>query len=196
MNIKKLSSALSVFINFCLIKLPGSIFAETSSDIRRITFRIITSESTDRENYKLTTSETVNGAEKQKYIILFKNAVDEEALANANADISYIYTCIPAASILIPEEGISELRNNPDVVSIEPDTIVEVKTQKIDWGITKTNAQSAWNSGYTGQGVKIAIIDTGIDKDHPDLNVAGGTSCVSYTTDYDDDEGHGTHVAA
>jgi subtilisin len=42
--------------------------------------------------------------------------------------------------------------------------------------------------------VDIAVIDTGIDLDHPDLNVAGGVNC-STGTGYDDDNGHGTHVA-
>lgn len=195
MKVKKLSTAISVLLIFILLMSPASIFADSSDGITQDNNSVLQSQSVDRENYKLTTSETVNGVEKQKYIILFKNTVDEEALANANADINCIYTCIPAASILIAEDEIDGLRNNQNVVSLEPDNVVQVETQTIDWGIAKTNAQSAWNSGYTGQGVKIAIIDTGIDRDHPDLNVAGGTSCVSYTSDYDDDDGHGTHVA-
>ena len=40
----------------------------------------------------------------------------------------------------------------------------------------------------------VAIIDTGIDVDHPDLNVAGGRNC-STGRSYDDGNGHGTHVA-
>ncbi len=42
----------------------------------------------------------------------------------------------------------------------------------------------------------VAIIDTGIERDHPDLNVVGGYNCTSRKRDkWDDNNGHGTHVA-
>jgi subtilisin len=43
--------------------------------------------------------------------------------------------------------------------------------------------------------VDIAVIDTGIDLDHPDLNARNGTNCVSPGAPAEDDHGHGTHVA-
>ena len=46
-----------------------------------------------------------------------------------------------------------------------------------------------------GEGVKIAILDTGIDLDHPDLKVAGNVTFVKDTTSGDDDNGHGTMIA-
>ena len=48
-----------------------------------------------------------------------------------------------------------------------------------------------------GVDVDVAVIDTGI-AEHPDLNIAGGYSCInggSTQADYDDGSGHGTHVA-
>lgn len=56
------------------------------------------------------------------------------------------------------------------------------------------NVPSLLSKGHTGKGVKIAILDTGISN-HSDLNVVGGVSTVDYTTSYQDDHGHGTHVA-
>lgn len=52
-----------------------------------------------------------------------------------------------------------------------------------------------WNQGFTGKGVKVAVLDSGIDKEHPDLVIKGGVSFVPGVTSYDDDQGHGTHVA-
>lgn len=71
--------------------------------------------------------------------------------------------------------------------------------KEMPWGVERVNAQGAW--GVTqGAGVKVCVIDTGVDPEHSDLkaNVAGG-----YNTTFDgkwpdkfmDDHGHGTHVS-
>lgn len=82
--------------------------------------------------------------------------------------------------------------------------VKEVKNEieyTIPYGIEMVNAQDAWLKGYTGKGVRIAIIDTGCDINHPALKdrILGGTN---FTTDdecnpntYGDYKGHGTHVA-
>jgi len=67
------------------------------------------------------------------------------------------------------------------------------------WGINRVHAPVAWPM-TEGKGVKVAIIDTGIDTAHPDLSgsVDGGYSAITKTenpADYQDDNGHGSHVA-
>ena len=64
------------------------------------------------------------------------------------------------------------------------------------WGLSKIGAPTAWDTG-TGQGVTIAIVDSGIDAGHPDLagKVAGGYNFVSPGSAPHDDNSHGTHVA-
>ncbi len=70
-------------------------------------------------------------------------------------------------------------------------------TQTIPWGVERIGAPEAW--GRTkGEDVKVAVIDTGIDKNHPDLKVAGGYSVSALggkSNDWNDTHGHGTHVA-
>lgn len=67
--------------------------------------------------------------------------------------------------------------------------------QEIPWGYDRIDADL--NSGNGGAGVTVAVIDTGIDLDHPDLagNVLDGFNFVSPGNPADDDNGHGTHVA-
>ncbi len=71
------------------------------------------------------------------------------------------------------------------------------------WGLDAVNAPEAWNAGSRGDGVRVAILDSGIDADHPDLeanlNKALSTSFVEgekYAIDLPDGAfNHGTHVA-
>jgi len=67
----------------------------------------------------------------------------------------------------------------------------------VDWGVKTINAQSLWE--YTkGEGVKVAVIDTGIDMSHPDLSskIKKTMNMNDRSTRLIDDKyGHGTHVA-
>ncbi|GAB3089549.1 S8 family serine peptidase [Micromonospora schwarzwaldensis] len=67
----------------------------------------------------------------------------------------------------------------------------------LDHSVPQIGAPAAWAAGYTGKGVKVAVLDTGVDLTHPDLagKVAESRN-FSEETDPDDLVGHGTHVAS
>ena len=69
----------------------------------------------------------------------------------------------------------------------------------LDKAVVQIGADKVWASGYTGKGVKVCVIDTGVDASHPDLNGNKVVAWVDYvngkTTPYDD-HGHGTHVSS
>ncbi len=69
--------------------------------------------------------------------------------------------------------------------------------ESLAYNLTRINAALAWLSCYQGQEITVAVVDTGVDLDHPDLqaNIVAGKSFVSGTSSPDDDAGHGTHVA-
>jgi subtilisin family serine protease len=66
----------------------------------------------------------------------------------------------------------------------------------IPWGIKRVNAPGAWGKTQ-GAGVKVVVIDTGIDYNHADLKpiIKGGWNMITKTADFMDDHGHGTHCS-
>ena len=69
-------------------------------------------------------------------------------------------------------------------------------TQKSGWNITAFDLPALW-SRSRGAGVKVAVLDTGVDLDHPDLskNILPGYNFVNEKKEPWDDNNHGTHVA-
>ena len=65
------------------------------------------------------------------------------------------------------------------------------------WGMKLIGAPAAWAVNATGAGITIAVVDTGVDLHHEDLqaNVAGGGNMFKPGTSAQDDKGHGSHVA-
>jgi subtilisin family serine protease len=69
------------------------------------------------------------------------------------------------------------------------------------WGLDQVNAPEAWARGARGAGAVVAVLDTGVDLNHPDLQgkLLGGADFVAGRTDCppgpQDEHGHGTHVA-
>ncbi|MFY9414135.1 MAG: S8 family peptidase [Tepidanaerobacteraceae bacterium] len=72
---------------------------------------------------------------------------------------------------------------------------LKIASQNIPWGVRKIEAPDVWKR-CQGEGIKVGIIDTGIDLTHPDLkgNIKETYSVVDGIS-ADDDNGHGTHVA-
>lgn len=68
-------------------------------------------------------------------------------------------------------------------------------TQTLPWGVDRVDADNVW-SVTSADNVRVAIIDTGIDLDHPDLsaNIKGGVNTIYSWRTADDDNGHGSHV--
>lgn len=136
------------------------------------------------------------GFDAQEEVETFTNMVDSEigALSEEEIDITYEFKEIPVVSAEMSEEEYAALLEDPSISYIEEDIEVTTMAQAIPWGISQISAPEAQIAGFTGEGVNVAVLDTGIE-DHPDLNVQGGVSFVQGEPDYQDGNGHGTHVA-
>ncbi len=139
-------------------------------------------------------------------------------LRSSGADIKYKYSIINSIAAEVPADLIGELRLNPNVVSVEPDKriqipepdatidkkFLELAKQGVSPSLYRSTkmirAPEVWELGYTGEGVKVAILDTGIDGTHPDLQgkVVNEKDFTYYDgfLDPSDGHGHGTHVAS
>ncbi|HEX5524047.1 MAG TPA: S8 family serine peptidase [Pedococcus sp.] len=84
------------------------------------------------------------------------------------------------------------------VAAVVPDRYVSMAAQSVPSGIDRIGADKSYTASGDGAGsvdVDVAIIDTGIDRKHRDLNVVGGVNCVPGNLPWDDRNGHGTHVS-
>jgi subtilisin family serine protease len=131
-------------------------------------------------------------------IITFKDKTNAAVVKAAGGDVKQEYTIIPAISANVPEEALYGLTHNPNIDFVEYDAQVYATEQTTPWGIEKVGATQV-HSTYenTGDGINVAILDTGIDYNHPDLdeNYAGGYDFVNNDEDPWDDQYHGTHCA-
>ncbi|MFD7658334.1 S8 family serine peptidase [Actinosynnema sp. NPDC059797] len=93
-----------------------------------------------------------------------------------------------------PGSAFRALVDDPGVRKVWLDGVRRIS---LDRSTAQVGAPAAWAAGYTGAGVKVAVLDTGVDGDHPDL--AGKEIAErNFTSEPDavDRVGHGTHVAA
>ena len=135
---------------------------------------------------------------------------------NAATDVTRRFDHIDVVTVTVPKQAIKGLERRPDVRYVEVNGTMQAFAETTPWGVDRVDAEVAHASGETGSGADIAIIDTGIDSDHPDLqaNLGVGKAFVSCdsnrkggcgfgaksnknpcNTSWDDDNNHGTHCA-
>ena len=100
------------------------------------------------------------------------------------------------------EAAIENLEKNPNIRYTEADGEMHAIAETLPWGVDRVDADLLHADGETGNGADIAIIDSGIDDDHPDLqaNVGAGKAYVdckgsNCNEPWSDDNDHGTHCA-
>jgi subtilisin len=110
-------------------------------------------------------------------------------------------TALKGYSAKLSAAQVRDLRRDPQVASVEPNRIVHAADtlaagEAVPTGIARMGAASASaGRANSASSAAVAVIDTGVDLDHPDLNVSSGYNCVTPGAAPNDDNGHGTHVS-
>lgn len=151
-------------------------------------------------------------------LVKFKDGVSSQrtrrGLSKVQGQIKQTVSAINVARVEVSKgqelAAIAALRTDPNVEFVEPNYIARALDTPndpsfgIQWGYIKAQFPTAWDVTKGDSSLIVAVIDTGIDLDHPDLDctVSNGASKLTAGFDFvnddnapDDDDGHGTHVA-
>jgi subtilisin len=139
-----------------------------------------------------------------RYIVVLRddaNArnVAEEHSHGLSAEVTSIYEhALRGYAAKIPSARLSEVKSDPRVLFVQPDSTAVAFEDTLPTGVNRIDAESNPTPQINGTDATVAVIDTGINSTHPDLNVAGGRNFATFfspSNNYEDGHGHGTHVA-
>ncbi len=141
------------------------------------------------------------------WIVTYRSAVTRPADATAEREHAAGFraryrfrSAVHGFAARLTAEQVDALRADPAVRSVTPDLPVRAlgspvaAGETVPLGLRRVGAVT----GATARGAStaaVAVIDSGVDLHHPDLEVSDGTNCISPGQPADDDDGHGTHVA-
>ncbi len=141
------------------------------------------------------------------YIVVLDDAVDARTVAPLQAkqlgfDLGHVYhSALQGYSASMPAAAADALADLPGVRWVQPDRPVAIDAQTTPTGVNRANADASPTAKINGAdervNVDVAVIDTGADLTHPDLNInrAGAKNCSTGAVNANDLNGHGTHVS-
>jgi subtilisin len=136
------------------------------------------------------------------YLVTLRGGDPDVAASGAlgrGADVTHVYRhALRGYAAKLTVGQAARLAADPTVAAVVADGEVRTTAQTVPAGISRVGARQSSTVAGNGRGavdVDIAVIDTGIDPKHRDLNVVGGVNCVTGGASYADLNGHGTHVS-
>ncbi|MBN1935775.1 MAG: S8 family serine peptidase, partial [Anaerolineae bacterium] len=126
-------------------------------------------------------------------IVRYKpNVIRSQAVAEG-VQAQFVFKLTPTVATQTTGEQIGSLTDLGEIEYIWLDE--EIHTC-LDQSVPHISVPPVWSAGYRGTGIKIGIVDTGLDPNHPDFQgrISAGASFVGGT--WVDENGHGTHVAS
>lgn len=148
-------------------------------------------------------SSTIEQQQEFNVIVVYKNSNGKEKIKAHALTVKQELDTLHAVSVTLSHDGLHTLQRDPDIAYIQHDEEIQLLSQGPlpQWNVEAVNAHKAWEEGFTGAGVKVAVVDSGVSL-HPELNVIERISFLENDPGTQNDEsspedfdGHGTHVA-
>jgi subtilisin len=138
-----------------------------------------------------------------RHIVVLDEGVNTDAVAAYHegfAGVTVVHRYRHALSGYAAEmtpAALAAVKNDRRIASVSADRVFRATAQTLPTGINRIDGELSSTASGNGSGsvnVNVAVIDTGIDPSHPDLNVVGGVDCAP-GVGFNDLNGHGSHVA-
>ncbi|MFC7677827.1 S8 family serine peptidase [Paenibacillus sp. GCM10028914] len=159
------------------------------------------------------TQEPKSSSQVNEYIVSFKNGDDPLTVLKKNKILKKEKKKLKKHNISVialSTDEVERLKKDSSVEFVEPNakvsingiiavtggaiTDAEINNEEVPWGNVAIGSHMLDKQNNKGKGIKVAVLDTGVSN-HPDLRITGGINIVNGTSNYVDDNGHGTHVA-
>lgn len=197
---KQCSILLMFFVLFTTI--PGVNFTVSSSQMLE----------NDQRNQSLKVIVQFNDDYKEIKNMLRKEVQNKNVISYKQLESNHTYL------MEVTQTEYDDMLNDPNIKSVEVDRAFSVlendtplnnltgnsndgseskpTSKPLGWNLLSTGVHKLHEKGITGKGIKVAILDTGINTNSNDIDLAGGVSFVEGCSEYSDDNGHGTKMAS
>ncbi|MGG0419796.1 S8 family peptidase [Priestia aryabhattai] len=130
----------------------------------------------------------------KEYLVTFDKQTDLKLIKQLKIKVIKKYKYFPIILASLNEKQYKQLKLSSEIRAIEPNKTLHSNSIDNEKNETK-NINQNFQTTYRGKGVKIAILDSGIDINHSDLNIKDTISFIPNSSSSTDETGHGTHVA-
>lgn len=180
----------TLIIGLMLVLSVQGLSTDTDEMINKTDSELAESMAGTVEGIEESLGEEIDTRETEKYILFVDYDIfDSSVLEELDAEIRYEYSIIDGVAVEAPKEVVDNLESLDFIESVEPDPITTIPLPEDEGSGENTESYSG------GEGSVIAVLDTGIDDNHVDLEGEVVEHRDFTGSGQEDRHGHGTHVA-